>query len=179
VALPVELVGAWRRVGLVIDGARRVDYCDVLWLQSADWFADIRTRIQPGVGPSADDPHAPFATEFSFAGTTEFTDPMLHWIHTLDSRGEAAPDENPVAWQDELLVESGSFEWQGRLVPFVEEWGHLGSDGVCGVGRDGYVRVEAAGFAIEVGTAAGGFRAVKYREQTGSWIEAGRVDTDG
>ncbi|MDT5315369.1 MAG: hypothetical protein QOE74_4389, partial [Mycobacterium sp.] len=51
--LPVELVGAWRRVGLLIDGVRRVDYCDVLWLQSADWFADIRTLIQPGVGPSA------------------------------------------------------------------------------------------------------------------------------
>jgi hypothetical protein len=177
--LPVELVGAWRRVGLVIDGVRRVDYCDVLWLQSADWFADIRTLIQPGVGPSADDPHAPFATEFSFAGTTKFTDPMLHWIHTLDSRGEAPPDENPVAWQDELLVESGSFEWQGRLVPFVEEWGHLGSAGVFGVGRDGYVRVEAAGFAIEVSAAAGGFHAVKYRQQAGSWIEAGRVDTDG
>lgn len=177
--LPVEFVGAWRRVGLVIDGVRRVDYCDVLWLQSADWFADIRTHIQPRVGPSADDPHAPFATEFSFAGTTEFADPMLHWIHTRDSRGEAPPDENPVAWEDELLVESGSFEWEGRLVPFVEEWGHLGSDGVCGVGRDGYVRVEAAGFAIEVGAAAGRFSAVKYREQTGSWIEAGRVDTDG
>jgi hypothetical protein len=38
-ALPVEVLGAWRRVGLVIDGVRRVDYCDVLWLQSADWFA--------------------------------------------------------------------------------------------------------------------------------------------
>ncbi|MCW2515676.1 MAG: hypothetical protein JWR11_4718 [Mycobacterium sp.] len=33
-AFPVELVGAWRRV---------VDYCDVLWLPSADWFADVRT----------------------------------------------------------------------------------------------------------------------------------------
>jgi hypothetical protein len=51
--------------------------------------------------------------------------------------------------------------------------------GVCGIGRDGFVRVEAAGFAIQVSTAAGGFRAVKYRDQSGSWIDAGRVDTDG
>jgi hypothetical protein len=178
-SLPVEFVGAWRRVGLVIDGVRRVDYCDVLWLQSADWFADIRTRIQPGIGPSADDPHAPFATEFSFAGTTEFTDPALHWIHTLDTRGEAPPDENPVAWQDELLVESGSFEWQDRRVPFVEEWGHLGSDGVCGAGRDGYVRVEAAGLAIEVTAGASGFSAMKFRAQDGVWVETGRLKTDG
>jgi hypothetical protein len=175
--LPDEFFGAWRRVGLIIGGVRRVDYCDVLWLQSPDWFADIRTHIQPGVGPSADDPHAAFCGELSFAGKTEFTPPKLHWIHALDSRGEAPPDQNSVSWQDELLVESGSFEWQGRSVPFVEEWGQLGSAGLLGLGRDGYVRVEAAGLAIEVSTAAGGFSAVKYQNRDGAWAETARVET--
>jgi hypothetical protein len=176
-SLPVEFFGAWRRVGLIIDDVRRVDYCDVLWLQSPDWFADIRTHIQPGVEPAADDPHAAFSGELSFAGKTEFTAPKLHWIHTLDSRGDAPPDQNPVSWQDELLIESGSFEWQGRVVPFVEEWGQLGRAGLSGVGRDGYVRIESAGLAIEVSTAADGFSAVKYQDRDGTWVETARVAT--
>jgi hypothetical protein len=177
-SLPGEFFGAWRRVGLVVDEVRRVDYCDVLWLQSPDWFADIRTHIQPGAGPAADDPHAAFSGELSFAGTTEFTAPKLHWIHTLDSRGEAPPDQNPVTWQDKMLVESGSFAWLGREVPFVEEWGYLGDDGLHGVGRDGHVRVEAAGFAIEVSSGPNVFSAVKYQSRSGDWIEIGRVDTN-
>jgi hypothetical protein len=174
-SLPEEFVGAWRRVGLIIGGTRRVDYCDVLWLQSPAWFADIRTLIQPGFGPAAEDAHSPFAQPFSFAGTTEFTDPSLHWIHTLDSRGQAPPDQNPVAWHDRLLVESGSFQWQGSEVPFVEEWGFLGRAGVTGSAGDGQVRVEAAGFAIEVSDGVDGFSAVKYQLRGDSWVEVGRV----
>lgn len=181
-SLPEEFVGAWRRVGLIIDGTRRVDYCDVLWLQSPTWFADIRTLIQPGLAPPAEDAQSPFAQQFSFAGTTEFiemevTDPQLHWIHTLDSRGEAPPDQNPVAWHDRLLVESGSFQWQGREVPFVEEWGYLGRDGVTGSASAGEVCVQAAGFAIEVSSGADGFSAVKYQLQDGNRVEVGRVMT--
>jgi hypothetical protein len=177
-SLPVEFHGAWRRVGLVIDGVRRVDYSNVLWLQSPDWFADIRTDIQPGVGPAPDDPHTAFASVLSFAGTTDYLDGQLRWNHGLDSRGDdAPPDQSPVFWQDKLLIETGSFDWEGRTVPFVEEWGYLGSDGLTGDGRDGYVRVEAAGLAIEVSTAASTFSAVKYRKQDGEWVETGRVDT--
>jgi hypothetical protein len=177
--LSVEFHGAWRRVGLIIDGVRRVDYSDVLWLQSPDWFADIRTDIQPGVGPAADDPHTAFASELSFAGKTEFIDGQLRWVHDLDSRGDdAPPDQSPVSWQDKLLIETGSFDWDGREVPFVEEWGYLGGDGLTGVGREGYVRIEAAGFAIEVSAAAGKFSAVKYQGTDGDWAEIGRVDTD-
>jgi len=47
------------------------------------------------------------------------------------------------------------------------------------VGRDGYVRVEADGFAIEVSAVAAGFGAVKYGEQDGDWVETGQVGTDG
>jgi hypothetical protein len=83
-----------------------------------------------------------------------------------------------VFWQDKLLIETGSFQWEGRTVPFVEEWGQLGSDGLTGAGRDGYVRIESAGLAIEVSTVADGFSAVKYQSQSGSWVETGRVDTN-
>ncbi|MCV7229406.1 hypothetical protein [Mycolicibacterium komossense] len=175
-SLPDEFLGAWRRVGLIIDGVRRVDYSDVLWLQSSDWFADIRTHIQPGTGPSADDPHIEFAGELSFAGTTDLLDGELRWNHALDSRGhDAPPDQSPVWWQDKLLVESATFQWQGRVVPFVEEWGYLGRDGLHGVGRDGYIRVEAAGLAVEVSAGAGEFSAVKYQSRSGVWVETGRV----
>jgi hypothetical protein len=113
----------------------------------------------------------------SFAGNTKYEEPYLHWIHTMDSRGDAPPDRNPVSWQDDLLIESGSFELDGRPVTFVEEWGHLGAGGVTGLGRDGYVRVEAAGFAIEVTSSAGEFSSVKYQQRDGEWVEAARVDT--
>jgi hypothetical protein len=173
-----EFVGAWRRVGLVIDGIRRVDYCDVLWLQSSDWFADIRTLIEPDRTLEVDHVQYPFAQEFSFAGTTEFKDPTLCWRHLLDSRGDAPLDENSVAWQDRLLIESGFFESQGREVPFIEEWGFLGREGVLGSGADGHVRVEAAGFAIEVRQSGAGFSAVKHRRSADGWQEHGRVQHD-
>jgi hypothetical protein len=47
-----------------------------------------------------------------------------------------------------------------------------------GLGRDGYVRIESAGLAVEVSAAAGSFSAVKYQSQGGSWVETGRVDTN-
>ncbi len=176
-AVPEEFVGAWRRVGLLIDGVRRVDYCDVLWLQTADWFVDIRTLIVPGLAPEAGDVQAHFTQELSFAGTTDFNGAKLRWRHLLDSREEAPPDENLVVWQDKLLVESGHFPWQGREVPFVEEWGFLGREGVTGVGEDGHVRVEAAGFANEAQRTGPDFKAVKYLYSGGGWTQVGQVST--
>ncbi len=178
-AVSQEFVGAWRRVGLLIDGVRRVDYCDVLWLQSPDWFVDIRTLIVPGLAPEAGDVQAHFAKELSFAGTTEFNGAKLHWRHLLDSRGEAPPDENLVVWQDRLLIESGYFGWHGREVPFVEEWGFLGREGVKGVGEDGHIRVEAAGFANEAQRTGPGFKAVKYLYSAEVWTKIGQVTTHG
>lgn len=177
--ISMEFVGAWRRVGLVIDGVRRVDFSDVLWLQSPSHFVDIRTLIEPGLTVPAGHIQSGFAEVFCFAGTTEFNNPKLHWKHLLDSRGEAPPDENPVVWQDKLLIERGSFEWQGREVPFVEEWGYLGGSSVNGWADDTRVRVEAAGFAIEASQTDAGFQAVKYFLSGGQWQECARVSVDG
>ena len=41
-AVDRDLVGAWTRSRLVVDGASYADVCKVLWLQTTDWYADIR-----------------------------------------------------------------------------------------------------------------------------------------
>src|SRR5262249_42042417 len=51
------LVGAWTRSRLVVDGSRCVDQCQVLWLQTPSWYADIRVpcrdRLISEAGPEA------------------------------------------------------------------------------------------------------------------------------
>ncbi len=133
----------------------------------------------PGLAPAAGDVQAHFAQELGFAGTAEFDGAKLHWRHLLDSRGEAPPDRNLVAWQDRLLIESGHFCWDGHEVPFVEEWGFLGREGVNEVGEEGHVRVEAAGFANEAQRTEAGFKAVKYLYSAEGWTPIGQVTARG
>ena len=77
--VPRELIGAWRRSGLIIDGLRQVDHCDVLWLQGAEWYVDIRLRISRPELLSGGDVAVRFARERAFAGTASWREPMLTW----------------------------------------------------------------------------------------------------
>src|ERR1700694_5523811 len=66
--VPPMLVGAWRRSGLIIDGKRAVDHCDVIFLHTPECFIDIRLRLDPTSTPPPDGLGAKFATEVAFAG---------------------------------------------------------------------------------------------------------------
>src|ERR1700737_130259 len=69
-AVPIELVGAWRRSGLLLDGGRKVDYDERVWLQTPECFVDIRLLIDPKADIPTEGVPDFFYSEFAFAGVT-------------------------------------------------------------------------------------------------------------
>lgn len=183
-----HLVGAWRRAGLVVDGARVADRCNVLWLQSTEMFADI--RIPAGASPVAggtaavEGPAGLFARPTAFAGAAHFDEPSMVWDHLLDANPHAGTDVGTLdlsraGW----AYEDGTVTWDGRKVPFREEWERLSPPGAS-------VEIEAELWAtprrisatvgrwrIDIADSRpeGGFRAERL-EYTGSvWEVVGSV----
>lgn len=81
--IPERFRGAWRRVSLSVGGAPPVEPSEVVWVQTASAFADIRV---PRLGFGDLHPAA------SFAGTTRWIDPHLHWRHDLDLDPDRCPE---------------------------------------------------------------------------------------
>lgn len=174
-----ELVGAWRRSGLVIDGVRQVDHCDVVWLQTPEWYADIRLRIDPTATPPPEGVPALFAEELAFAGPGHWDPPIMTWNHALDSGLEPAVDANPLTWEDGVAVERGTVSWEGSEVPFVEEWLRMTGDDVTWAATPGErrARVEVGRWAIEISDDRphGSFLATRYERDGTGWVERGSV----
>ncbi|HET6953542.1 MAG TPA: hypothetical protein VFI47_24400 [Acidimicrobiales bacterium] len=174
--IPAPFRGAWRRVSLSVDGGPPIEPSDVVWVQSASAYADLRVP-RPG--------HADRHPPASFAGITTWRDPHLHWRHDVDldvdpiSAGGAAPaggDVGRVWWDGADLVETGTFGTGDRGTPYVEVWRRLpGSGGPTDdwASPDGTRRfVQAGDHAITVadGRAAGGrYRACYRRRRAGAW----------
>jgi hypothetical protein len=179
-AVPLQLVGAWRRSGLLLDGVRQVDYCDVIWLQTPEWFADIRLLIDPSVRVPTDGVPDFFFHQLAFAGVTGWDPPVVTWSHRLDSRPESAGDASPVTWEDGVMIERGRVPvGGGRHAVFAEEWLRMTDDDVvwwCGHG-DTEARVEVGHFAVEIKDSRphGGFLATRYSKIGSEWVEVGRV----
>ena len=171
--VPPELVGAWRRVGLTLDGRRLVDYCDVIWLQTPSWFADVRLRLAPDPAIPADGVAAWLYAAAAFAGLATWSAPMMTWRHELDLYGSVPPGTNRLRWDDGVLVEYGETEVDGRPVAFSEEWLRMTGENVaCSVRRDGPgLRVEVGRWAIEL---AGG-SAARFEAHGGEWTQTGRL----
>ena len=174
-----NLLGAWRRSGLLIDGTRRVDHCDVLWLQTPDLYADIRTLIEPSAPRPTEGVTGLFAAEMAFAGQATWADPLMTWVHELDSSLEPSTDANPLVTEDGVLVERGHVVDRGREVPFVEEWLRMTGDAPSWAADvdDRRIRVEVGRWAIEVtdGRPGGVFRATRYVRQADRWAATGSV----
>ena len=117
-ALPDCFIGAWARVGLSIDGGPEEENADVLWLQSATWFAD--RRIDRATG-------RPVAC---FAGYTTWDPPTLRWHRLIDLNPEQCEDVGHVDWEDGDLIETGVFPFPGTggPVPYLERWRRLPDD---------------------------------------------------
>jgi hypothetical protein len=179
-SVPPGLVGAWRRSGLLVDGVRQVDYCDVIWLQTPEWYADIRLRIDPAATPPTEGVAAMFAAEIAFAGTGNWSQPIMTWNHALDSSLEPAVDANPITWEDGVAVERGRVRFEGRDVPFVEEWLRTTGDDVTwsATHADRRVRVEVGRWAIEItdDRPGGRFVATRSERDGDGWIEHGSVE---
>jgi Protein HRI1 len=178
-AIPRELVGAWRRSGLLLDGVRTVDYCDVIWLQTPEWFADIRLLIdRKAEVPSVGVPDF-FYQQLAFAGVTTWEWPTITWNHLIDSNLEPAVDSNPITWADGVVLENGSARVGDRVVPFTEEWLRMTNDGVSwrAEPEQRRVRVEVGRFAIEMKDSrpTGSFQAVRYHRHAGVWVKFGEV----
>ena len=178
-AMPTKLVGAWRRSGLILDGKRQVDHADVIWLQTPDWYADIRLRIDPtSVLPSGKP--AWFSAEFSFAGPAEWNDPIITWNHAIDMSLEPAVDANPCTWVDGVVFETGKTEVDGVETEFIEEWLRMTDDDVtwsADVG-DKEARIEVGNYAIEIKDArgsGGGFSSTRFSLTHGEWVKFGEV----
>jgi hypothetical protein len=177
--IPRRFQGAWRRVSIAVDGGPPGEACDVVWVQAASAFADIRVA-RPGYG----DLHPPA----SFAGTTAWRHPHLSWRHDLDlDAGRSGAGRSPedtgdtgdvgdvgrVSWDGDDLVEAGTFDDGGRPVPYVEVWRRMPrSDGPTHewASPDGTHRfVRAGDHAITVADerAAGGTYRACYRTRHG------------
>jgi hypothetical protein len=177
--LPIELVGAWRRSGLFLDGVRKVDYCDVIWLQTPEWYADIRLLIDPTATPPVDGVPAFFYREFSFAGPASWSDPIITWDHRVDSNLEPSVDANPVVWVDGVAAERGTATVDGRPAPFVEEWLRMTDNGVewSADHGPGWARIEVGRWAVELRDERpeGKFVATRYERDGHGWSAVGAV----
>lgn len=177
--VPKELVGAWRRSGLLLDGVRVVDYCDVIWLQTPEWFVDIRLLIDAAAAVPTEGVPNFFYKEFAFAGTTAWEAPRITWSHLIDSNLEPAIDSNPISWADGVVLEHGSAPVAGQMTPFTEEWLRMTDDDVSfrAENDEGWARIEVGRFAVEIADErpTGPFRAVRYTHDGDRWTEFGRV----
>jgi len=179
VAVPPNLVGAWRRSGLLLDGIRKVDFSDVIWLQTPEWFADIRLRVDPHLTAPTEGVPEWFYDEFCFAGVAEWDDPRITWNHLIDSSLEPTVDSNPLTFEDGVAFERGRSEVDGVETPFIEEWLRMTPDDVewSADHGDNWARIEVGRFAVEIrdDRPAGGFMASRYHLVDGNWILFGSV----
>jgi hypothetical protein len=178
-ALPPKLVGAWRRSGLILDGVRQVDHADVIWLQTPEWFVDIRLRIDPTSTVPTEGVPSWFSAEFSFAGIATWDDPVITWQHLIDSSLEPAKDANPLTWEDGVVFETGKTEVDGVPMVFIEEWLRMTDDGVEWHAETGdrSARIEVGRFAVEIKDErpAGPFTSTRYEKKGDSWVQLGSV----
>lgn len=107
---PDRFTGTWRRTSISIDGALPSEPAEVVWIQVGDVYADLRV------------PHHPGEPVGSFAGTTSWEAPSLRWSHELDLVTGGTDDVGAITGEGDDLVESGTFELDGRTVPYLERW---------------------------------------------------------
>jgi hypothetical protein len=178
VAVDGELVGAWNRCRLVVDGMPCVDFCQVLWLQTPDWYADIRVPSRP-TGASARGPAAVFARPWAFGGVATWERPVMTWHHRLDSMLQPNTESNRLRPDGDVLVESGRFKWAGLWIPFREEWRRLSRPGDAVEAHAGTNRIQVTigsyRIVVEDDRPSGPFRATRYGLQDGEWRTKGLV----
>lgn len=153
---PDVFSGVWRRRSIAIGEGKPDEPASVHWIQWGDRFLDVRQPHRDGArlsGPGV------------FGGSTTWREPVLTWHHELDSAPGGATDAGDISWADDDLVEVGSFDVDGRAVPYVEVWERLTDP----LPTDGRVWSPwANAMALEVD----GYRAVAVIMPDGRWLGA-------
>jgi len=105
------LDGAWRRVGLSVDGEPFAEHSDVLWLQVGRYFADLRAPWE-AVEPAR---HLLDAAQ-AFTGRSTYDPPTMTWRHDLDTmpRPPGHEDTARMEHHGSVLVERGK--------GYIERW---------------------------------------------------------
>jgi hypothetical protein len=157
-----------------------VDYADVIWLQTPEWFVDMRLLIDRNSPPMAADVPAWFYQEKAFAGIATWDAPKITWQHLIDSHRRTTPDSNPLTWEDGVVIERGLTALHGKELPFAEEWLRMTKEDVeCSVEHsEQHARIEVGRFKVDIADhrAAGGkFTATRFEKRDSEWIEIGSV----
>jgi hypothetical protein len=158
--VPSELVGGWRRTELVVGGEPRDD-ADVLWLQGAEWYADVRIPHDDHGGPVE-----------AFAGPAAWEPPHFTWHHQLDWLGSFPTDVGHLQWDRGSLIETGTFAEDGEAQPYSERWVRVAAVGprFVAVASDASVATVRVGEAAIVVAASppGGFAVRRDRIDGGA-----------
>lgn len=157
-----------------------VDYADVIWLQTPEWFVDMRLLIPGRAAPDAAGVPAWFYQEKAFAGTASWEPPTITWQHLIDSHRRTTPDSNPLYWEDGVIIERGTTVVAGTTMPFAEEWLRMTGDDVeySAEHDENRVRIAIGRFAVEISDdrpGGGNFTATRLEKRDGEWVEFGSV----
>lgn len=174
-----EIVGAYRRSGLLLDGKRYVDFSDVLWIQTPEWYVDIRYPISAELSPPVEGIPDWFYDTFSFGGTADWDGTNITWRHLIDTNPTGAVDCNPLVWADGVVLENGVTEVGEVSGPFTEEWLRITEDGAPWTAQhdEGFIRVEVGTHAIEIRDErpTGECVATRFLLQGQTWVSVGQV----
>jgi hypothetical protein len=152
VAAPPWFVGAWRRRSIAIPGGAPTEPCEAWWVQSDDWFVDVRRTL-----PGREDNGLPYSSTRAFAGRFEIVDGEVRWHLHLDTDGLAPRTDRAsanglhISDTDPLLMIEDA---PGR---FREEWVQHAPSRICqGSGADAAIRVTVGSIRGEVRSTAAG-----------------------
>lgn len=114
-SVPAEIRGLWRRKSMVWADGRTDTTTQVLWLQTASLFADLRvpadrpsSACRSGFGDYTDAELARLAAMYGFAGVLDVEGASCRWHHALDFHPPGGPaDEARYALDGDILIETG------------------------------------------------------------------------
>lgn len=108
--VPDNLIAAWKRESFQLIGEEACETSCVIWLQTANRYADVRVSL-PGYEARSE----------SFGGTICWESPQLRFDHCIDLKDDDV-DIGVMSWDGDVLVEDASFEENGKLVSMKERW---------------------------------------------------------
>ena len=109
-----DFIGVWQRQSIAINGGEPFEDARVFWLQTESYFADMRWPIaksNDGEGAAS-----------AFAGRAEWRSPCMYFQHEIDLTKEFSEDIGQLSFKDNMLIEDGQVEVDGRSISFQEVW---------------------------------------------------------
>ena len=109
--------GAWRRRSIVVPDGEPTEPCEAWWLQSAEWFVDVRVAR-----PGYEDNGLPYSATRAFAGRFEIIDGEVCWHLVLDTAGLAPRTDRAAAGGLYLSPDDPLLMIEDAPGRFREEW---------------------------------------------------------